>query len=116
VLPHSPINKNGLFYCPCEQPYSTYVGKVPKFVGSDFFCETGCEHGRAEDGRFYTSNKLWDGKGCGTFPGASEGTRDPWFHKEFSYAIRSDIEVRSCLDQVSHNEDLLIEKIHLYIQ
>ena len=110
-------HKNKIYGCPCTHPYSTYRGKVPKFVGSDFFCETGCEDATGfRYGRVYTTQKLWDGSGYGTFPQGCRGTRSPWFLKQFSYEIKSNIEVRSCLDQVRSDEDILIEQIHLYIQ
>ena len=111
-------HKNSIIGCPCTDPNSNTVkGKVPSFVGSDYFCETGCEDNTGcESGIVYTTHKLWDGYGYGTFPQGCWGTRTPWFRKKFPYDIESNIEVRSCLNQDRSDEELLIEQIHLYIQ
>ena len=107
--------KNKVHGCPCAR--GTIEGKVPRFVGSDFFCETGCEDTNGHIfGTLYTTHKLWDGYKYGTFPQGCKGTRSPWFRKEFSYDVESNIEVRSCLDQDRSDEEILIEQIHLYIQ
>ena len=107
--------KNDIIGCPCLHGYKKYSGKVPLFVGQDFFCETG-NYNENIEAKTYTTNKLWDGTGCGTFPGGCEGRRDPWFQKKFSFSIKSDIEMRVCLNQPRSDEDLLIEQIYLYIQ
>ena len=105
-------DKNG---CPCLHDFKRFAGKVPLFVGQDFFCETG-NYNAFTEAKAYTANKLWDGTGCGTFPGGCEGSRDPWFQKKFRFSIKSDLEMRVCLNQPRNNEDLLIEQIYLYIQ
>ena len=92
---HTKNNRDG---CPCLHDYKRYEGKVPLFVGQDFFCETG-NYNENIEAKTYTSNKLWDGTGCGTFPGGCEGSRDTWFHWKFSFAIKSDLEMRLCLTQ-----------------
>ena len=109
---HTKNNRDG---CPCLHDYKRYEGKVPLFVGQDFFCETG-NYNENIEAKTYTSNKLWDGTGCGTFPGGCEGSRDLWFHRKLSFAIKSDLEMRLCLAQGRNDEDLLIEQIYLYIQ
>ena len=110
-------HKNTIIGCPCNDSDSTFKGIVPSFVGSCFFCDTGCEDRAGHvPGKLYTTHKLLDGSGYGTFPQGCEGTTSPWFHKEFSYDVESDIEVRSCLDQDRSDEEILIEQIHLYIQ
>ena len=109
-------HRNTKHGCPCTYPHTIHRGKVPQFVGLDFFCETGCEDitGYAY-GKVYTTQKLWDGSGHVSFHQSCNG-RSPWFLKEFSYKIKSNTEVRSCLNQVQSNEDLLLEEIYLYIQ
>ena len=109
---HSKNNANG---CPCLHDYKRYSGKVPLFIGQDFFCETG-NYKETIEAKTYTTNKLWDGTGCGTFPGGCDGSRDPWFQKKFLFTIKSDLEMRVCLNQPRSDEDLLIEQIYLYVQ
>ncbi len=107
--------KNTVFGCRCGS--NPYQGTIPLFVGEDYFCETGVTSGSTSiNGQYYTENALWDGKGCGTFPNGCDGTRSPWFKKEFSYSINSNIELRICMDQNRGDEDVLVEQIHIYIQ
>ena len=102
--------------CPCTPDNRIYTGKKPVFVGEDFFCETGNYNANTEVNKTYTAHKLWDGTGWGTFPEGCEGSRDPWFKKKFSFSIKSDLEMRVCLNQARSDEDFLIEQIYLYVQ
>ena len=106
--------ENGLHGCPCKSNTTTYDGTVPAFVADDYFCETGL-HNEQYSFTYHTQNPLWDGKGFGTFPDGCEGTRNPWFRKEFLYTINSEVELRVCLDESRSNEDILIEQIYIYI-
>ncbi len=109
------FHKNTLYGCRCE-PLS-FQGAIPEFVGEDYFCETGVNSGsRYTSGQYYMENALWDGQGFGKFPDGCMGTRSPWFKKEYTYSINSNIELRICMDSDRHNEDVLVEQIHLYIQ
>ena len=103
---------NAVYGCPCPD---TYRGRVPKFVGKDFFCETG-NYGHWNY-NYHTQNPLWDGKGYGTFSNCDgSGKKNPWFKKTFPYTIYSDVELRVCLDAGRRDEDFLIEQIHIYVQ
>ncbi len=108
------FHQNRASGCPCGN--GAYHGTIPSFVGHDYFCETAVHNERYQYGRIYTENFLWDGTGHGTFPHGCEGTRNPWFMKEFAYGINSDIELRICMDQDWKNEDVLLEKVYLYVQ
>ena len=111
------IPKNSVHSCPCQSNNNRYLGTVPRFVGDDYFCETGVHTGKFIIQQYYTEHPLWDGKGCGTFPNGCEGTRSPWFKKQFPYIIVDDVELRICMDEGrSSNEDVLVEQIYLYIQ
>ena len=79
--------------------------------------ETGVITGVVIDQQYYTEHPL-----CGmarddrTFPNGCEGTRNPWFKKEFPYIIVDDVELRICMDEGHSNEDVLVEQIYLYVQ
>jgi len=109
------LHKNLVNGCPCRSVTRNYQGVVPRYVGDDYFCETGQHTGRYST-VYYTHNPLWDGKGCGTFPSGCEGTRDSWFMKSFPYQINSNVEMRVCFDEPRSNEDVLIESIQMYVQ
>ena len=102
--------------CPCG---STNPQPVPSFVGSDYYCESGCNDAAAvwkSDGTLYT-DPLWDGKGCGS----SETTccqRNliPWFYKSFGYSTTDYIEMRVCCDQDTVDEDVTFEQYEIYVK
>ena len=100
--------------CPC-----TVAGiGVPVFVGSDFYCESGCP-GLSCTGlpQLYSPDVLWDRQQCG----GNEGTccdppNIPWFCKTFPNPISEDLEIRICTDEGLDNENVAIESFELYIQ
>jgi len=54
--------------------------------------------------------------GIGTFPGGCNGSRSPWFLKSLPNPITKNINMRVCMDEQRTSEDVLIEKIVLYVQ
>ena len=82
------------------------------------FCESG---NHASDGSYdsvpYTSDPLWDGKGCGSLEStccAAPGL--PWFHKTLDNATTDYIELRVCGDEGTANEDTPIAFYEIYIK
>ena len=65
-------------------PYAIGSSRTtPSFVGSDYFCESGCS-GNYDLSTFYT-DRLWDGEQCGAIEGGCcRGTGLSWFHKTLS--------------------------------
>lgn len=64
--------------CPCS---SGSPQSVPSFVGNDYFCENGCSES-SHTQKLYTTDPLWDGKGCGSLEGDCCSVSGlPWFHK-----------------------------------
>ena len=102
--------------CPCTNSESNvaYTDLIPEFIGDDFYCETGSRTSNSD--RYYLDDPLWDGEGCGRFSSCCEGERKPWFYKDLSQNVTSDIEVRVCADEARSGEDVLIEIISLYVQ
>ena len=98
--------------CPCNQSNTRYI---PSFIGQDYFCETGVYQYRFTN-RYYTEHALWDGMGVGTFPGGCNGTRSPWFVKNLPNLVKKNINMRVCMDENRNNEDVLIEKVFLYVR
>ena len=102
--------------CPCTNSKShvAFTGLIPEFIGDDFYCETASRI--AYSARYYLQDPLWDGRGCGRYSSCCEGEGKPWFFKDLSQSVTSDIEVRVCVDEVRGNEDVLIEIISLFVQ
>ena len=98
--------------CPCG---TVNRKSSSSFVGNDYFCESGVPSPLKYE--FYPNDPLWDGKGCGSIeqpccwvPGL------PWFHKTFHYTTTDYIEMRSCCDEGTNNEDVLISSVEIYVK
>ena len=108
---------DGRYNCPCSQG-STQNSTLQSFISNDYFCESG---NPATDGTYqsilYTSDPLWDGKGCGSLEGtccAAPGL--PWFHKKLGTTTTDYIELRVCSDQTTGNEDTPISLYEIYVK
>ena len=101
------------FVCPCTNTRNRPPPPVPKFIGNDYFCDTGStNHFRHI---FYGKDPLWDGKGCGQFSTCCSFNSPPWFRKEVS-PTKDDIEIRLCTDQPRRDEDINFETLEIYVQ
>jgi hypothetical protein len=97
-----------------SKSHVAFTGLIPEFIGNNFYCETGSR--TSYSNRYYLEDPLWDGQGCGRYSSCCEGEGKPWFFKELSQSVTSDIEARVCADDVRNNEDVLIEILSLYVQ
>ena len=98
--------------CPCS---SGSPQSVPSFVGEDYFCESGNSDSSLTN-KLYTSDPLWDGKGCGsleedccTVPGL------PWFHNVLTTSTTDFLEMRICANEVLGSEDIPVELYEIYV-
>ena len=91
----------------------------PSFVGQDYFCDTGSRRwidgDRTASYHFYNS-PLWDGAGCGPTNECCSFQNPPMFYKNIPQGTRDNIEMRVCRDEVSTNEDVLIESVDIYVR
>lgn len=102
----------GGYNCPCAQ----HPGPdPPSFVQNHYYCESGIS-GRFTAGKYYTSDALWDGNGCGKSNNCCTQVGLPWFFRQFSIPLTDNIEVRICRDQNIIDEEVLIEEMEIYIQ
>ena len=103
------------FTCPCTRTDLTYTGRLPTFIGNDYFCETGSrQHFLFQT--FYHEDPLWDGRGCGPNSSCCTFNSPPWFCKHLPHPTTDNIEVRVCGDENVSNEDTPLEQVELYIQ
>ena len=106
---------NGNPHCPCST--TNYNGRIPPFIGNDWFCESGPTNNGWQRGTLYRDNPLWDGTGCGN-PNSMCCTANgpPWFCKDLPSPTRDNIEARACGDQGQNDEDVLIALVEVYVQ
>ena len=100
--------------CPC-----TSIGSfpAPSFVGSDYYCEAGYQGTYPEHKQFYLSDRLWDGKDCGSSETACcQSSLIPWFYKSIGNYTTDYIEMRVCCDEETDDEDVAIEQYDIYVK
>ena len=97
--------------CPC---YSYFTGTPVPFIGNNFFCDSGTHTWQGSI--LYSEDPLWDGQGCGSNSECCSFNNPPWFCTELNQSTSDDIELRLCADQSTHDEDIPIEHIELYVQ
>ena len=97
--------------CPCNG------GASPRFVGSDYYCESAISAGGWEPPVLSPNDPLWDGQDCnGPERTCCDPPNLPWFCKELPEPTTDDLEFRICGDEVLSNEDTPIDLVQLYIQ
>ena len=100
--------------CPCGtvDPVS-----APPFVGTDYYCESGNPNSKSQEGKFYSSDPLWDGKDCGSVERpCCFRSRIPWFHKRLSYYTTDSIEMRLCSIHDTIYGDVPFNLVEIYVK
>ena len=100
--------------CPCSRCDRNFTGRVPSFVGNDYFCDSGTLLFAAPI-YTYTFNPIWDGTGCARTSTCCKFNSPPWFCKKLPQPTTDDIEVRVCRDQRGTDEDIHVSLIEIYI-
>ena len=106
--------RNPHVVCPCNRTNTPYTGRVPPFIGEDYFCDTGNRNMWTY--QYYLNDPLWDGAGCGPTSTCCEFNTPPWFCKELHQPTTDDIELRLCVDEGLGNEDVLLEQYEIFVQ
>ena len=101
--------------CPCSTCGRNFTGRVPSYVGNDYFCDSGTLL-FPDPGQTYTANPMWDGSGCAATSTCCSFNTPPWFCKRLPQPTTDDIEVRVCRDQLGSDEDIQIRLIEIYIR
>ena len=101
--------------CPCTKTNTPYTGRVPQFIGQDYFCDTGSTY-NGQLKHFYSADPLWDGSGCGSTSSCCGFNNPPWFCKQLPQPTSDDIEMRVCLNGPRSEEDVAVEVVDLFVQ
>ena len=109
----SQIDQNLYYNCPCTQGT---IQTVQSFIGSDYFCESGCPDTHTKS-KLCTTDPLWDKKGCSTIEqSCCQVTGLPWFHKTIQSPTTDYIEMRVCSDEGTDNEDIPVNYYEIYVK
>ena len=116
-------SSNGPYaHCPCDSSYRNTF--PPKFVGRDYFCESGATFntrpGTPRD-RLYPEDPLWDGKDCPLGDPrvgytCCEFNNPPWFIKNLTSPTTNDIELRFCCLSHATGNDIALQLLEIYVQ
>ena len=103
---------------PNECPYGTSGAvSAPSFVGTDYYCESGNPNSQWQDGKFYSTDPLWEGKGCGSVEGpCCSRSNLSWFHKTLGYITTNSIEMRLSCDEGTTNEAVMFGLVEIYFK
>ena len=110
------IDYHGYFNCPCSQG-SLQNSTLQSFIGNDYFCESG-NPDNSWQYILYTSDPLWDGKGCDSIESNCCTSRPslPWFNKVLNTTNTDYLELRVCGDESTSNEDVPVSFYELYVK
>lgn len=107
---------DGRLGCPCAPNSGIRHNAPPKFVGQDYFCESGSPQ-KAQTGILYTKDPLWDGNQCGLIETpCCKAPNIPWFHKVLPAITTNNIEMRICGNEGVNIEDLPVFLVEIYIK
>ena len=111
----SGLSDVGVSYCPCG---SNSPRPVPSFVGSNYYCESGCHSPTVSYNTYiYTSDPLWDDEDCRSSEAiCCQRTLIPWFYRSFGYSTTDSIEMRLCCDEGTSNEDVPFRQYEIYVK
>ena len=98
--------------CPCSRSNPNDRTDIPDFVMEHYYCESGFPNTNFHY-KIVWDDPLWDGQSC-VSPGNRCCERYGWFYRNVS-SSSDDIELRSCQDQRSADEDTLIESYEFWV-
>ena len=102
--------------CPCSRSSGDYAGKVPPFVGEDYYCDSGTDlTGMFLRDQLYPDDPLWDGQGCDLESTCCIPNKLPWFCKKLPEPTTDDIELRLCDNNMPKFGDSPFEVVELYV-
>ena len=101
--------------CPCSNPSSSANVYPPSFVGDNYYCESGNPTSTFSYNQLFSGDPLWDGQQC-EGECCSNGKSPPWFSVELPNSTANAIEVRICIGEASHRDDVALEILEIYVQ
>ena len=97
--------------CPCAVPSGSEISYPPRFVGNEYYCESGFP-GTDTGAIIVWEDPLWDGQNC--IPGNRCCERYGWFFRQVLSSC-DDITVRLCANEAILTEDVLIDQLEIWV-
>ena len=105
------------WHCPCTDPTNPGNEEVPSFIGDNYFCESGNPTSTYISHYLYSGDPLWDGEQCeNEGVCCSNENSPPWFRMTLPSPTSDDIEARLCIPPNSSGEEVLLQKLEIYVQ
>ena len=110
-------NSQASWHCPCTDPTNPDNEEIPSFVGDNYFCESGNPSNTWISNHLYSGDPLWDGEQCeNEGVCCSNENSPPWFRVTLPSPTTDDIEARLCIPPFSSGEEVLLQKLEIYVQ
>ena len=101
------------YTCDCSNKH--HRGSLPSsFIGNDYFCDSGTT--RIDYPYIFYNDPLWDGAGCSSNSECCTFQNPPWFYKKLGEGTADNIDMRVCRNQHPSDEDVLLEKVDIYVR
>ena len=113
---HEQISRISPYVCPCNTKYNQQLSP-PKFIGNDYYCESGNPEPNTWYYALYPNDPLWDGKQCSVQEApCCKSTSMPWFTKALNKESNSPIEIRLCRDEQFYSEDVPVDIVEIFVK
>ena len=99
--------------CPCNSVQIPWLHRIPSFVNTSYFCDTGNPGTGSSD---FSDDPLWDGQGCGASSTCCEFNNPPWFFASLPQTTSDNLEVRKCYAAQSAFGDAVITLMEIYVK
>ena len=103
--------------CPCSNSGSQGQ-TVPSFVGDHYYCESGNPSTwNSLSPQWFPSDPLWDRQGCESLDKPCCSSSDlPWFHRTFSDSTDDYLELRTCGNEATSNENVAVSEYIIFVK
>lgn len=101
----------------CPDVHPTYKGKVPPFVESYYYCDSGAySYSNNDTARFFYKHRLFEGKNCELPNYGCMRSGQPWFYRKLPTYFQDYIAMSSCNDDMVISKDLKMDNIEIYLR
>ena len=104
--------------CPCTTLGTTVALRLPNFIQSDYYCDSGNPTGNRYIRNHLYPDQLWDSSGASCALGSTccDNPGQPWFKKKLGKTISDDVEMRWCDWNGHFSRATTTRSVELYIR